>query len=164
MGHTLIDVGEEYDGGFNYSGVNSAKDVQSVPWAHWYTDRSSEVRTQRTNVPMLVYPWKLLDSFVRWSHTFNSAGTYSSYVIQFSVSGVAATGDLRIDMDGDGLDWEANHDVGLDRWIYKIKINKALTTGTHNLGFTLLNRSRQGSAQLCHVEVTEFGAEDEWVT
>jgi hypothetical protein len=39
LGHTIIDVGEEYDGGFNYSGVNTATDL-SVPWTQWQTDPS----------------------------------------------------------------------------------------------------------------------------
>lgn len=34
LGHTIIDVGEEYDGGFNYSGVNAAKNLLA-PWTQW---------------------------------------------------------------------------------------------------------------------------------
>lgn len=161
MGHTLIDIGEEYDGGFNYSGINSAKDDVSVPWAHWYSDQSPALKIQRSNMPLQVYPWTLLNTSQGWSQVFTSAGTYGSHVVHFSVSGVPATGDLKVDMDGTELDWEVKAGVELDRWNYRISVDKPLTMGTHELRFTLLNEARQGSAQLCNVEVLEHGKEDE---
>jgi hypothetical protein len=30
-------VGEEYDGGEIYSGVNAAHQLNKLPWAHWLT-------------------------------------------------------------------------------------------------------------------------------
>src|SRR5271169_1074700 len=40
LGHNLIPVGEEYDGGWVYSGVNSAH-LLPPPWTHWLTDSSA---------------------------------------------------------------------------------------------------------------------------
>ena len=40
MGHNFANVGEGYDGGQVYRGVNSAATLNSLGWAHWLTDRS----------------------------------------------------------------------------------------------------------------------------
>lgn len=159
LGHSIIDVGEEYDGGFNYSGVNSARDASSS-WAQWYSGPSTEPKIQQTSMPLQGYPWALLNMSQSWSQTFISAGIYDSHVVEFSVSGVAASGDLKVEIDGSDLGWEVNAVVGLDRWIYTIKTNEALTPGAHEVAFTLLNEERQGSAQLCHVKVLEYGNDE----
>lgn len=160
LGHTTIDVGEEYDGGFNYSGVNAAKNLPA-PWTQWQTDSSlTEVKIERTNMPLHAYPWKFLDMSQSWNQTFTSVGTYNGYMVQFSVSGVTASSDLKVEIDGTDLGWVANTAVGLDRWIYDIHIDAALSPGTHELAFTLLNEARQGNAQLCSVELVEIGDDD----
>ncbi|KAF5360455.1 hypothetical protein D9756_004955 [Leucocoprinus leucothites] len=39
LGHSIIDVGEEYDGGFAYFGVNAAHNAsEPVPWDHWLSE------------------------------------------------------------------------------------------------------------------------------
>jgi hypothetical protein len=38
MGHNFIQVGEEYDGGDVYSGVNSAPQISGLSWSHWLSD------------------------------------------------------------------------------------------------------------------------------
>lgn len=159
LGHSIIDVGEEYDGGFNYSGVNSARDTSSS-WAQWYSGPFTEPKIQQTNMPFQAYPWALLNMSQSWSQKFISAGIYNSHVVEFSVSGVAASGDLKVEIDGSDLGWEVNAIVGLDRWIYTIKTNEALTPGAHEVAFTLLNEERQGRAQLCHVKVLEYGNDE----
>lgn len=85
LGHSIIDVGEEYEGGYAYFGVNSAKTTRSVPWTQWYTDPPSEPKIQRTNMPIQAYPWTLLNTTQKWSDTFTSAGIYDTYLLQFSV-------------------------------------------------------------------------------
>lgn len=85
LGHSIIDVGEEYEGGYAYFGVNSAESTDSVPWTQWYTDPASEPKIQRTNMPIQAYPWTLLNTTQKWSQTFTSAGTYDTYLLQFSV-------------------------------------------------------------------------------
>lgn len=97
-----------------------------------------------------------------WNQTFTSVGTYKSYMVQFSVSGVTASSDLKVEIDGTDLGWVVNTAVGLDRWIYDIRIDAALSPGIHELAFTLLNEARQGSVQLCSVELVEIGDYDEF--
>jgi hypothetical protein len=71
-------------------------------------------------MPLQAYPWKFLDIPQSWSQTFTSVGTYNGYMVQFSVSGVTISSDLKVKIDGTDLGWEANAAVGLDRWIYDI--------------------------------------------
>ncbi|GAP91834.1 hypothetical protein SAMD00023353_6700150 [Rosellinia necatrix] len=160
LGHSIIDVGEEYEGGFAYFGVNSAKTPESATWKQWYTDPSSEPKKQRTNMPIQAYPWTLLNTTRKWSQSFTSAGTYDTYLLQFSVSGMTASSDLLVEVDGKDVGWEINPVIGLDRFIYNMKINSSLSPGKHELSFTLLNKEIEGTAQLCNLEVLEYGIAD----
>ena len=65
LGHSIIDVGEEYDGGFAYFGVNAAEDLsERLPWEHWLTNpspildepRNQTRRIERSVMPMQAYP------------------------------------------------------------------------------------------------------------
>ncbi|KAI1276428.1 IgA peptidase M64-domain-containing protein [Xylaria sp. FL0933] len=161
LGHSIIDVGEEYEGGYAYFGVNSAQSTRSVPWKQWYTDPKAEPKIERTNMPIQAYPWTLLNTTQKWSANFTSAGTYDTYLLQFSVSGMTASNDLRVEVDGKDVGWEINPEVGVDRYIYNMKIDSALSPGAHELSFTLLNEDIQGTAQLCNLEVLEYGVAEE---
>lgn len=159
LGHSIIGIGEEYDGGSVYSGVNSASSPNSVPWTQWYTNPSTEPKIQRSNMPIQAYPWTLLNTSQSWSQTFTSAGTYDTYLLQVSVSGMTASSDLRVEIDGNDVGWELNPSIGVDRYIYNIKMDESLSLGEHEVSFTLLNEEIEGSAQLCNLEVIEYGEE-----
>lgn len=161
LGHSIIGVGEEYDGGSVYRGVNAARTPTSVPWTQWYTNPPSEPKVQRSNMPIQAYPWTLLNTTQSWSQAFTSAGTYDNHYLQFSVSGMTASSDLRVEIDGNDIGWEIQPDIGLDRWIYSFKFDDALAPGRHTLSFTLLNDEIQGNAQLCNLQILEYGAADE---
>jgi hypothetical protein len=49
------------------------------------------------------------------------------------------------------------------RWHYDIHSNKSLAGGEHNISFVLNSKEREkaGTAQLCSVEVLEFGDDSE---
>jgi hypothetical protein len=162
LGHSIIGVGEEYDGGQVYRGVNSGRTPSTVPWKNWYTNPAGEPKAQRSNMPIQAYPWTLLNTTRGWSNRFNSAGTYDNYLVQFSISGVLASTDLRVELDGKDLGWEVNPVIGLDRFIYNMKFDEALSAGSHELKFTLLNEELQGTAQLCNLEILEYGEADEF--
>ncbi|KAI0351405.1 hypothetical protein OH77DRAFT_1429702 [Trametes cingulata] len=185
LGHSIIEVGEEYDGGFAYFGVNAAHNVtlSAIPWAHWLSNTSScsavpdhphhmhgaqskeepSVRVERSVMPMQAYPWTLLNTSTPWSTKFNSSGTYAWHLVRFSLSGLPEKDDLRVELDGENLGWVPRADIGIDRWHYDIKLNRTLKGGEHEVEFTLQNGKREGVAQLCSVEVLEFGDEDEFV-
>jgi len=58
LGHSIIDVGEEYDGGFAYYGPNSASDLDSpLPWSHWLSSPPEEPpKIERSVMPFQTYP------------------------------------------------------------------------------------------------------------
>ncbi|KAI0762010.1 IgA peptidase M64-domain-containing protein [Trametes elegans] len=177
LGHSIIEVGEEYDGGFAYFGVNAAHNTtrSGVPWAHWLTHTSARTsappeekepapRVERSVMPLQAYPWTLLNTSAPWTTRFNSSGTYAWHLVRFSLSGLPEEGDLRVELDGKDLGWVPRRDIGVDRWHYDIKLNRTLEDGEHQVRFTLRNAKREGEAQLCSVEILEFGDEDEFVT
>ncbi|EDR13209.1 uncharacterized protein LACBIDRAFT_230303, partial [Laccaria bicolor S238N-H82] len=171
LGHSIIDVGEEYDGGFAYFGMNAAEDLSKpLPWEHWLTNpspipenlRKQTRRVERSVMPMQAYPWTMLNSSSPWSITFPSSGMYSSHLVRFSLSGLPEKSDLKVEIDGVDLGWVPEPNIGVDRWHYDIHRSGGLRLGEHEIKFTLLEGSREGIAQLCSVEVLEFGDEDEF--
>jgi hypothetical protein len=178
LGHSVIDVGEEYDGGFGYFGVNAVHDAsESIPWAHWLSSpekdegaqnesdlTSFENRVERSVMPMQVYPWTLLNTTQSWSINLTSSGTYPRHLVRFSLSGLQEASDLRVELDGTDLKWVPKEGLGLDRWHYDIHRDGGLSGGEHELKFTLLNKEREGAAQLCSAEILEFGTEEEYVS
>lgn len=157
IGHSIIEVGEEYDGGFAYFGVNSIHDPKEVTWAHWLTHKNHS-RVERSVMPMQAYPWILLDVEKPWSFTFSSSGTYARHHVKFSLSGIPRADDLVVYLDGADLNWTPRRDIGVDRWHYDVLFDYALLEGEHVIEFSLRNREIQGRAQLCSVEVLEYGS------
>ncbi|KAH7920291.1 hypothetical protein BV22DRAFT_1098340, partial [Leucogyrophana mollusca] len=164
IGHSIIDVGEEYDGGYAYFGVNAAEDVSSVTWSHWLTNPETIAppREERSVMPMQAYPWTLLNITTPWSHTFSSSGTYSRYLVKFSLSGIPEKKDLDVVLDGVNLNWTPRKDIGIDRWHYNIEVGKPLSPGFHEIKFIFNNKRNEGRAQLCSVEFLEFGTASEF--
>ncbi|KAF8627467.1 hypothetical protein AX17_006279 [Amanita inopinata Kibby_2008] len=165
LGHSIIGVGEEYDGGFAYFGPNAAHNLsEPLPWAHWLSNVSADPRSraERSVMPAQAYPWTLLACSTPWLINFTSSGLYSRHLLRFSLSGLPEKTDLKIEFDGINLNWAPRPDIGLDRWHYDIYRDIPLGSGGHQVKFTLLNGVREGVAQLCSVEVLEFGNESEF--
>ncbi|KAL1677233.1 IgA peptidase M64-domain-containing protein [Schizophyllum commune] len=160
LGHSIIPVGEEYDGGFAYFGVNAADDADSIGWTHWLNSPSP--RIERSVMPMQTYPWTLLNTSTPWSVTFDSAGTYAKYLVRFSLSGLPEKGDVKVRIDGRDLGWEPKEGIGMDRWHYDFLVEEGLAAGSHELVFELVNGEREGAAQLCNAEVIEYGDDGEY--
>lgn len=112
-------------------------------------------------MPLQEYAWTLLNTSSPWTTTFISTGTYARHLVRFSLSGVPRAEDLRVELDGADLGWAPRADIGVDRWHYDIKLDKPLGEGEHVLKFGLEEGAREGEAQLCSVEVLEFGDESE---
>ncbi|KAJ7062372.1 IgA peptidase M64-domain-containing protein [Mycena amicta] len=164
LGHSIIKVGEEYDGGYAYSGPNAYSNLsEPVPWSHWLTDPSN-VRLERSVMPMQDYAWTLLNTSTPWSITFDSSGTYARHLVRFSLSGVPDQADLRVELDGVDLGWVPRRNIGVDRWHYDVHRKGGLSPGPHTLSFTLLNTEREPEAQICNAEMLEFGDESEFIS
>lgn len=167
LGHSIINVGEEYDGGFAYFGPNALHNLsQPILWAHWLSDpEKNEVgpRVERSVMPLQEYVWRMLNASTPWSAKFMSSGEYSRHIIRFSLSGLPDSSDLKVELDDTNLEWGAQPDIGLDRWHYDIHRKYSLSPKEHEVKFTLVNGDREGIAQLCSVEILEYGDEDEFV-
>ncbi|KAL0960943.1 hypothetical protein HGRIS_005948 [Hohenbuehelia grisea] len=164
LGHSIINVGEEYDGGFAYFGPNAATNLEEpLPWTQWLT-KPNDTHVQRSVMPFQVYPWTILNTTTPWSLNFTSSGTFSRHLIRFSLSGLPEASDLKVELDGTDLKWTPRKDIGVDRWHYDVHRNSSLSGGIHEVKFTLLNKDRQGVAQLCSAESLEFGDESEFVS
>jgi hypothetical protein len=125
-------------------------------------------RAERNKVPLLAYPWTILNTSTPWSTSFISDGTFSSALLRFSLSAVPNAGSLQIKLDGKKVPWVAKQGAGIDRWFYDIwvrgdgkKPDAGLHNGTHELSFALQEGGREGLAQLCSVEVIEYGNPNE---
>ncbi|OSX57195.1 hypothetical protein POSPLADRAFT_1050237 [Postia placenta MAD-698-R-SB12] len=171
LGHSIIEIGEEYDGGYAYFGVNAANTLSTpIPWSHWFTPGPhsghtvSGARVERSAMPLQAYAWTMLNTTASWSVRFNSSGTYARHLVRFSLSGLPAQSDLNAQLDGETLPWAPRPDIGVDRWHYDIHRGNSLSEGEHALTFTLLNGKREGIAQLCSAEILEFGDEGEFVS
>ncbi|KAI0315587.1 IgA peptidase M64-domain-containing protein [Amylostereum chailletii] len=167
LGHSVIEVGEEYDGGFAYFGPNAGHDASvPMPWAHWLTPHTLPAdglpRVERSVMPMQAYPWTLLNTSTPWKTKFNSSGSYARHLVRFSLSGLPTTTDLTVLLDGDDLGWTAKEGLGVDRWHYDVHRDAPLGAGEHEVTFVLNAPAREGGAQLCSVEILEFGDEDEF--
>ncbi|KAJ2919129.1 hypothetical protein MD484_g1282, partial [Candolleomyces efflorescens] len=168
LGHSIIEVGEEYDGGYAYFGVNaglSSSTKFDLPWKQWLTDPQEgkeKYRVERSVMPFQSYPWTILNTTTAWKVEFNSSGTYSRFLVKFSLSGIPKSSDLKVELDGKDLGWKPEPVVGLDRWHYDIHQSESLSPGVHELKFTLNEPSLEGVAQLCSVEVLEFGDESDF--
>ncbi|KAK0244496.1 IgA peptidase M64-domain-containing protein [Armillaria nabsnona] len=167
LGHSIIPVGEEYDGGEVYRGVDAYHDLsEPVPWAHWLTNPPEDgqsPRVERSVMPLQDYAWSILNTSKPWTTAFVSSGTFSRHLVRFSLSGLLESSDLSVELDGVDLGWVPKEGLGVDRWHYDVYRDDALAGGTHEVKFTLLNADREGIAQLCNVEILEFGDENEFI-
>lgn len=165
IGHSIIDVGEEYDGGYAYFGVNAVHDLSNVTWTHWLEHQEDDAylfRAERSAMPMQAYPWTLLNTTEPWTISFLSSGNYARHLIKFSLSGLPDRDDLGILFDSVDLRWTPRKDIGIDRWHYDVYEETSLSAGMHEISFVLKNGALEGSAQLCSVEVLEYGTEAEF--
>lgn len=164
LGHSIIDVGEEYDGGFAYFGVNAAHNLrEEVPWPQWLSDQGSLPREERSVMPLQAYPWTLLNHTSPWTVSFNSSGLYDRHLVKFSLSGIPDASDLSVEFDGVDLGWKPRKAIGVDRWHYDIWSEEGLAEGLHELRFVLNNLNVEGQAQLCSAEILEYGDETQQV-
>lgn len=95
---------------------------------------------------------------MRNSMTQRFVGLYARHLVRFSLSGLPQNSDLSVFLDGEDINWTPKPGIGMDRWHYDIHINQSLSGGNHEVSFQLNNGKLEGSAQLCSVEILEFGS------
>lgn len=177
LGHTLIPVGEEYDGGYAYFGVNAANATeqgakQSVSWAHWSSDpkarRTGRVRMEDSRVAVQEYPWHDLAKSPYAVNFSDHGDTYPTGLFRFSVSGVPTESNLVVKMDGQVVDYNftKGHHGSLDRTWVQILLDNGLAgypklrTDRHELEFVATAASETVRPMLSSVEIIEYGSEE----
>ncbi|KAG4074996.1 hypothetical protein HA402_014575 [Bradysia odoriphaga] len=161
MGHNFVNVGEEYDDGSVYSGVNSAPSLPMVTtkWGHWLSHEN--VREERAIYRLLEYPWADL-SLGEQSFTFTSDGLYSRWYLDLSVSAAGEADSLEFMLDGEILPWESRGSD--DREFYDWSGETGFLEGEHVFSV----RSKTNSTNediprmICSITLHEFGNEEEY--
>ncbi|KAL2917851.1 hypothetical protein HK105_202724 [Polyrhizophydium stewartii] len=162
MGHNFVSVGEEYDGGYVYSGCNAAASLKPSPWKAWLTDARSE-REERSVLRVEDYAWYDLAKGP-YTVNFESDGDYSKWLLKISSSGVESDGALEVYLDGERLAW--NTTGNLDRAFFEWRSDKAgFSAGNHTLVFKQGKppaSKRSPIRQLCSITLHEFGNDSEF--
>ncbi|KAI9362932.1 IgA peptidase M64-domain-containing protein [Zopfochytrium polystomum] len=157
MGHNFVSVGEEYDGGYVYSGCNAGHSLDKLPWKHWLTEE--HVREEQNVLRVQDYSWYDLAKGP-YKIPFKSDGKFSRWNLKISASGVESPGSLEVYLDGERLGWNTTGlvDRGFHEWSFE---NGGLSAGEHLLEFRQGFPSKTGSPirQLCSVTLHEYQAE-----
>eukprot|EP00035_Acanthoeca_spectabilis_P006985 m.131283 g.131283 ORF g.131283 m.131283 type:complete len:618 (-) comp13748_c0_seq7:285-2138(-) len=161
MGHNFINVGEEYDGGQVYRGVNSASSVNNVGWTHWLSDPAN-VKEESADILLSEYPWHdLAKGPIQF--TFTSSGNYARWFLRFTASGCEKNDAIRVTLDGQDLRWTS---LGLlDRSFYTFDdMDQGFSAGSHTLKFEMRTPAKSGNPirQLCSLTLHEYAAEPDF--
>ncbi|RQM20112.1 hypothetical protein B5M09_012642 [Aphanomyces astaci] len=160
MGHNFGKVGEEYDGGYVYTGANSATSINAAPWTHWLTN-PDVIREEKAVQRFQKHIWYDLQKG-SYQIKFKSNGAFKRWYIQLSVSGADTNDALSITLNGEPLPWTTK---GVkDRSFYSWRSSDAgFSAGDH-----VLNITAGGSfdspiiKQLCNAVIYEYAGEDEF--
>ncbi|CAG7717542.1 unnamed protein product [Allacma fusca] len=158
MGHNFVDVGEEYDNGQVYSGVNAARTVAGLGWKAWL---SGEQKEELAVYRLAEYPWADLANGAQ-TFRFTSDGKFKRWYLIVSVSAAGEADSLEFVLDGVALPWQSR---GFDdREFYDWYGSEGLSSGSHT--FTVRSKTQSTHPQIprmiCSVNLHEFGTEDEF--
>lgn len=171
LGHSLIPVGEEYDGGVVYDGVN-ADAVENIHRLKWRKYLSGPARIEDAKVPMQAYPWHNLDeggysiSFTGSNKPFKKQ-RYVRSLLRVSLSSIPDPTHVIIALNGDVVDLDAAFPEewknSLDRRWLEVPMG-AVPAGDNLLEVELSGLGReaepgQGGKMVTSVEIIEY-AED----
>lgn len=84
LGHSIMEIGEEYDGGDDggYFGVDAATSPETIGWRRWLTNPpplGKTPRVERMVMSFQAYPWTILNISTAWTGRFPSPGELISY-------------------------------------------------------------------------------------
>lgn len=163
LGHSLVNIGEEYDGGQVYSGVNAERwSIHNIKWKHWLTDPVP--REEKNILRAQDYSWYDLKKGP-YKVNFKSDGQWQRWSLKVSHSGVDTNDSFEVYLDGKRLNWTSPG--GYDRDFSEWEGHQGFAAGEHEIEF------RQGALydnepedmsrpirQLCSVTMHEFMGED----
>ncbi|WVQ96795.1 hypothetical protein IAU59_003902 [Kwoniella sp. CBS 9459] len=174
LGHSLIPVGEEYEGGYAYFGANSDKTqhLDHLKWRDLLSD-PHDLRIEDAKVPLQVYPWHDLEK-VAYSTAFNSSNyssdrrTYPTAMLRASLSSIPHSSHIEIDLNGESLDlsdtFPIEWDGSLDRRWLESPLPHGLdsTENIIHVGLTAEGRRAQagkGGKMITSLEIIEYGGD-----
>jgi hypothetical protein len=160
LGHNLVQVGEEYDGGQVYSGVNSAASLNRIGWSHWLTDPKN-IREELSRSALQAYPWFLLNKNNYWTKTFSTDGTFKRFMIQFSYSGAPDDDSIVVLLDGKRLEFKSKGVI--DRSFFTLQSKVGFSKGTHSIRIEKGPGRSTSLLQLCNIQIMEYMDEDLFV-
>jgi len=158
-GHNLVNVGEEYDGGQSYSGVNHARTL-SVGWTHWLSNQTLPLRAQQSRLVIQQHSWYLLHNGP-FEIPFKTDGSYPRWLLTYSISGAPQSNDVKIFLDGVLIPFRSENTM--DRTFNYLYSNNGFSEGSHILRFeagTKVTSKEDVQLQLCNFEITEYQDED----
>ncbi len=155
-------MGEEYDGGQVYSGVNHSPVSRgvNVGWKHWLSE-PEKVQIEGGVIRVQEYAWY---SMARgpFRTSFYTDGSYSRWLLRFSLSGCETQDACQVTLDDEVIPWVSKGT--LDRSIEDFLFEEPLGAGTHLLQFRELKPPLSGNPvrQLCSVTLREYRAEPQF--
>ncbi|WVQ80565.1 hypothetical protein IAT38_002670 [Cryptococcus sp. DSM 104549] len=178
LGHSLIPVGEEYEGGYAYFGVNSDKHkrLDNLKWRD-FLSTPKEVRIEDARVPLQMYPWHDLDES-DWAVNFTSSSSldhdrlqYPTALLRASLSSIPSPSHISITLNGQFLDlsdgFPSDWNNSLDRRWLEVPLEEwhGLQAGDNVIEVKLSEEGRratagQGGKMITSLEVVEYGGDD----
>ncbi|KAK8858455.1 hypothetical protein IAR55_002682 [Kwoniella newhampshirensis] len=170
LGHSLIPVGEEYEGGFAYFGVSSDKidHLHDLKWKRFLTN-PKEVRVEDAQVPLQVYPWHDLDDSsytVAFTSNNTASRDYPTALLRASISSIPYASHIFISLNNATLDlsdgfpkaWKGTNDR---RWL-EVSLGEGLLEGKNvvTVGLTedgKREKAGQGGKMIDSIEIIEYG-------
>jgi hypothetical protein len=160
MGHNFIYVGEEYDNGGVYRGVNSASSLATVGWGAWLSD-AAPAREERAIYRIIEHTWHDLSTGNK-TYTFISDGAYSSWYLLVSVTAAGEEDCLEFLLDGEILPWSTR---GFDdREYYDWKGDSGFSPGVHTITVSSKTPSTNPDIprMIANINLHEFGSSVEF--
>lgn len=188
LGHSLIPVGEEYEGGFVYSGVNADKveHIHNLKWKRFLSDPRN-VRIEDAKVPLQAYPWHDLDDgpyaiefeasnpSIAAEHALDeeeelSKRKYPTARLRTSLSSIPYVSHVRLTLNGEEVDLSSQFapdwDGVLDRrWVH-LPMPDGIPGGKVRVEVELTEEGKkakagQGGKMISSIEIAEYGRDFE---
>lgn len=170
LGHSLIKVGEEYDGAEAYFGANSDEvtHLKDLKWKEFLSEPEPVV--QDANVALQSYTWHNLNT--SWSASFPSANSdkdceaYNNSMLRLSLSSIPQPDHVNVTLNGENIDLAPGflHEMenSKDRRWVEIFLSDPLPVGNSSLSIELTPKGREaeegkGGKMVTSVEIIEYG-------
>ncbi len=149
LGHNFGNVGEEYDGGYVYSGANSSRN-KGAEWKHWA--EGGVVKINEAQYLNGDYVWQNLGRG-SYRSTFNFPGNGSVFGMIVSAVGWSSPDDVAVFIDGERLDLKGQFQA--DRSFFEpANSSLQLSAGSHVL--EAIEQKKDGDNVLAFIQAHAY--------